>query len=112
VEWTRPGAVDDGATPGGGTRMRLEGHVALVTGANRNIGRASALELASRGCAVIVNASRSRQEAEAVAAEARTHGVKAAALLADVGRADDVKALARQAVVSGQMIGVNGGAST
>jgi 3-oxoacyl-[acyl-carrier protein] reductase len=78
--------------------MRLEGHVALVTGGNRNIGRAIALELAARGCAVIVNASRSRQEAEAVAAEARRHGVKAAALLADVGRADDVKALARQAL--------------
>jgi 3-oxoacyl-[acyl-carrier protein] reductase len=78
--------------------MRLEGRVALVTGANRNIGRAIALELAGHGCAVIVNASRSRQEAEAVAAEARTHGVKAAALLADVGRADDVKALARQAL--------------
>jgi 3-oxoacyl-[acyl-carrier protein] reductase len=78
--------------------MRLEGHVALVTGANRNIGRAIALELAGRGCAVIVNASRSRQEAEAVAAEARQHGVKAATLLADVGRAEDVKALARQAL--------------
>ncbi len=78
--------------------MRLEGHVALVTGANRNIGRAIALELAGRGCAVIVNASRSRREAEAVATEARRHGVKAAALLADVGRADDVKALARQAL--------------
>ena len=64
--------------------MRLEGHVALVTGANRNIGRAIALELAGRGCAVIVNASRSREEAEAVAAEARRHGVKATALLADV----------------------------
>lgn len=80
--------------------MRLEGHVALVTGANRNIGRAIALELAGRGCAVIVNASRSREEAEAVAAEARGHGVKAAALLADVGRADDVKTLAQRALAA------------
>lgn len=78
--------------------MRLEGHVALVTGGNRNIGRAIALELAARGCAVIVNASRSRDEAEAVAAEARRHGVKSAALLADVGRAEDVKTLARHAL--------------
>jgi 3-oxoacyl-[acyl-carrier protein] reductase len=78
--------------------MRLEGHVALVTGANRNIGRAIALELAARGSAVIVNASRSREEADAVAAEARRHGVKATALLADVGRAEDIKALAQRAL--------------
>jgi len=39
--------------------MRLEGHVALVTGGNRNIGRAIVLALASRGCHVVVNASRS-----------------------------------------------------
>jgi 3-oxoacyl-[acyl-carrier protein] reductase len=78
--------------------MRLEGHVALVTGANRNIGRAIALELAGRGCAVIVNASRSRDEADAVAAEARRQGVKATALLADVGRAEDVKRLAQRAL--------------
>jgi 3-oxoacyl-[acyl-carrier protein] reductase len=78
--------------------MRLEGHVALVTGANRNIGRAIALELAGRGCAVIVNASRSLEEAETVAAEARRHGVKAIALLADVGRAEDVTSLARRAL--------------
>jgi NAD(P)-dependent dehydrogenase (short-subunit alcohol dehydrogenase family) len=31
--------------------MRLQGHVALVTGGNRNIGRAIALERAGRGCA-------------------------------------------------------------
>jgi 3-oxoacyl-[acyl-carrier protein] reductase len=78
--------------------MRLEGHVALVTGANRNIGRAIALELAARGCAVVVNASRSREEAEAVAAAARRHGVKATALLADVGRAEEVKTLAQRAL--------------
>ena len=78
--------------------MRLEGHVALVTGGNRNIGRAIVLELAGRGCAVIVNASRSRAEADAVAEEARRHGVKASVLLGDVGRAEDVKTLAQRAL--------------
>ena len=78
--------------------MRLEGHVALVTGGNRNIGRAIVLALASRGCHVVVNASRSRDEAEAVAAEARAHGVKAQTALGDVGRAEDVRALAQRAL--------------
>jgi 3-oxoacyl-[acyl-carrier protein] reductase len=78
--------------------MRLEGHVALVTGGNRNIGRAIALALAEHGCHVVVNASRSRDEAEAVAAEARRLGVKAIAALGDVGRAEDVAALATRAL--------------
>jgi 3-oxoacyl-[acyl-carrier protein] reductase len=78
--------------------MRLDGHVALVTGGNRNIGRAIALTLATRGCAIVVNASRSRDEAEAVAAEARRHGVKATGILADVGRADEVQVLAQRAL--------------
>jgi 3-oxoacyl-[acyl-carrier protein] reductase len=78
--------------------MRLEGHVALVTGGNRNIGRAIVLELARRGSAVIVNASRSQAEADAVAAEARRLGVKASVLLGDVGRAEDMRVLAQRAL--------------
>lgn len=80
--------------------MSLEGHVALVTGGNRNIGRAIVLELAARGCAVVVNASRSGAEAEAVAEEARRLGVKAIALLGDVGRAEDVRRLAERALAA------------
>ncbi|MCI0870043.1 MAG: SDR family NAD(P)-dependent oxidoreductase, partial [Chloroflexi bacterium] len=50
--------------------MTLEGKVALVTGAGRNIGRATVLELARRGADVVVNTRSNRDEAEAVAAEA------------------------------------------
>ncbi len=47
----------------------LEGRVALVTGAARNIGRAMALEFACAGAGVVVNARHSEAEANAVAAE-------------------------------------------
>ncbi len=65
--------------------MSLQGKVALVTGSGRNIGRATVLELARQGADVIVNTRSNRAEAEAVAKEAEALGVRAIALLADVG---------------------------
>jgi len=47
----------------------LQGRVALVTGASRNIGRAIALELGAAGAKVVVSALSARAEADAVAAE-------------------------------------------
>ena len=69
---------------------RMEGKVAIVTGSGRNLGRATVLELARRGADVVVNARTNRQEAEAVAREAESMGVRALALLADVGNEDQV----------------------
>lgn len=57
---------------------------ALVTGAGRRLGRAMALHLAGRGFDVAVHYDRSREAAEAVAAEARALGVRAEALQADL----------------------------
>ncbi len=54
---------------------RLEEKVALVTGAGRNIGRATILSLAAEGANVVVNARSNADEAEAVAAEARALGL-------------------------------------
>ena len=62
----------------------------LVTGSGRNIGRATVLELASRGADVVVNARANGQEAESVAGEARSLGVKALAFVADVSVQDQV----------------------
>ena len=76
----------------------LNGRVALVTGAGRNIGRAIALALAADGAAIVVNARSNRAEAEAVAKEIETDGGKAMAVLADVADADAVERMATEAV--------------
>ena len=62
----------------------LTDKVALVTGSGRNIGRATALELARQGADVVVNARVNVDEAESVAAEARELGARAIATIADV----------------------------
>jgi NAD(P)-dependent dehydrogenase (short-subunit alcohol dehydrogenase family) len=58
----------------------------LVTGGAKRLGRAIVLDLAGAGWNVAVHYNSSRKEAEAVAAEARRHGVEAALLQADLAR--------------------------
>lgn len=69
----------------------LTGKTALVTGASRGIGRASALSLAKAGAQVLVHYGRGAKEAEAVVAEIRSvpcrasaRAAKAAPSIADV----------------------------
>jgi 3-oxoacyl-[acyl-carrier protein] reductase len=77
---------------------KLQDRVALVTGSGRNIGRATVLKLAAEGAHVIVNARSNEAEAEAVAREARALGVKAIAVVADVGKKGQVEAMAARAL--------------
>lgn len=77
--------------------MKVEGKAAIITGAGTGVGRATALQLARLGCSVVVNYSRSRDAAEAVAAEAEKAGVKAIAVQADVAQDADCRALVQAA---------------
>lgn len=75
------------------TTNGLFGRVALVTGASRGIGRATAALLASRGCRVMVGYHRSRREAETLVSELTAAGADAAAASADLADTAQAKAL-------------------
>ncbi len=64
---------------------KLQGRVALVTGASRNIGRAIALAFAAEGADLVLNTRVNGEELEAVAGECRKAGVRAVTALGDVG---------------------------
>jgi 3-oxoacyl-[acyl-carrier protein] reductase len=73
--------------------MRLDGKVALVTGASRGIGRAIAVRLGREGSAVVVNYSgRHEAAAETVAAIEAANG-RALAVQGDVGKTSDIERL-------------------
>ena len=67
--------------------MQIEGKAAVITGGGTGVGRATALELARRGCSVLINYSRSKDDAELTAADITALGVRGIAIKADV--ADD-----------------------
>src|SRR5580765_7141350 len=68
----------------------LAGKVALVTGAARGIGRATALKLAHAGCDIAANYYNSADQAEALCAEIRALGRRAVAIPGSVGIPDSV----------------------
>ncbi len=78
--------------------MQLAGNAAIVTGGGTGVGRATALELARLGCSVLVNYSRSKDEAEQTAGEIAALGVKALAVQADVADDDACRGMVATAV--------------
>src|SRR5258708_32901776 len=74
----------------------LAGKTALVTGASRGIGRASALALAKMGAQVLVHYGSGVKEAEAVVGEIRKAGGRADAVAADRSAPDGAHKLAKQ----------------
>ena len=77
--------------------IELTGKTALVTGASRGIGRASALALAKAGARVAVHYGRGAAEAEAVVKEIQSAGGRADAIAADLATSSGAHMLAKQA---------------
>src|SRR5437660_2134074 len=76
---------------------KLNGKVAVVTGASKGIGAAIAKHLASEGAAVVVNYASSKQGADRIVAEITGKGGKAIAVQADVAKHADIQRLFAEA---------------
>jgi 3-oxoacyl-[acyl-carrier protein] reductase len=70
--------------------MKIEGRVALVTGASQGIGQACSLALARQGASVAL-AARNQQKLEEVAGQIATAGGKAAVFAMDVAEEEQIK---------------------
>ena len=76
----------------------LEGQVAIVTGSARNIGRATAMELARAGASLVINARESKELCEEVAHAIEANGGRAIPVVADITDRDAVDGMVAEAV--------------
>jgi 3-oxoacyl-[acyl-carrier protein] reductase len=74
---------------------RLEGKVALVTGASRGIGAAAAKRLAAGGASVVVNYHQNKEAAQKVLEEVESAGAQGMIFQADVTRKDQIEAMVK-----------------
>src|SRR2546423_5080669 len=72
---------------------KLEGKVAIVTGASKGIGASIALHMAAEGASVVVNYSSSKEGADRIVGEINGNGGRAIAVQANVAKEGDVRRL-------------------
>ena len=78
--------------------MKLNGKVALVTGASRGIGAAIASKLASLGCDVAISYAGNIQKAEETLNSVKAYGVNAQIYQANVANYEEVEAMTKQII--------------
>ena len=76
--------------------MNIENKQVLVTGGGRGLGKAIALAFAKKGCRVLITYHQAKDKADAVVAEIKGLGAKAAAYQVDVSNKNSLIALQRQ----------------
>jgi 3-oxoacyl-[acyl-carrier protein] reductase len=78
--------------------MQWAGKAAIITGGGTGVGRATALDLAKQGCSLLINYSRSKDDAEKTCGEIEALGAKAIAVQADVADDDACRKMVDTAV--------------
>ena len=79
---------------------RLDGRIALVTGASRGIGRAIAIAMAKEGAAIAVNYRSSEGEAQRVVEELKSLGVKTMLAQANVGNGAETRDMVQRVIAA------------
>jgi 3-oxoacyl-[acyl-carrier protein] reductase len=78
--------------------MKLDGAVCIVTGSATGTGAACAIQLAGKGCRVVVNYTKSEKDAKETVADCKAAGTEAIMVRGDVGKDADCRALAQAAL--------------
>ena len=78
--------------------MNFKGKCAIVTGSSSGVGAATALQLAQAGASVLINYSKSKDAADAVAKQCREVGADVLLVSANIASDDDCKKLAAAAI--------------
>ncbi|MDD5749459.1 MAG: SDR family oxidoreductase [Patescibacteria group bacterium] len=76
--------------------MKTQNKVALITGASKGMGAATAIALAKEGCSVIINYKTDKKSADKVLAKCNIYSKHNIAIKADITNEDDIKKMITQ----------------